>query len=35
VHQAIADRTLEVIGRLGSEERRHRAELERRPPTAA
>ena len=35
VHQAIAERTLEVIGRLGSEERRHRAELERRPPTAA
>lgn len=28
VHQAIADRTLEVIGRLGQEERVHRAELE-------
>jgi 1-acyl-sn-glycerol-3-phosphate acyltransferase len=29
VHQAIADRTLETIGRLGAEEREHRAELER------
>ncbi len=29
LHQAIADRTLEVIGRLGQEERVHRAELER------
>ena len=28
VHQAIADRTLEVIGRLGHEERAHRARLE-------
>jgi 1-acyl-sn-glycerol-3-phosphate acyltransferase len=28
VHQAIADRTLEVIGRLGQEERVRRAELE-------
>jgi 1-acyl-sn-glycerol-3-phosphate acyltransferase len=28
VHQAIADRTLEVIGRLGEEERVRRAELE-------
>jgi 1-acyl-sn-glycerol-3-phosphate acyltransferase len=28
VHQAIADRTLEVIGKLGREERVHRAELE-------
>jgi hypothetical protein len=28
VHQAVADRTLEVIGRLGQEERAHRAELE-------
>ena len=27
VHQAIADRTLEVIGQLGQEERRRRAEL--------
>jgi 1-acyl-sn-glycerol-3-phosphate acyltransferase len=27
VHQAIADRTLEVIGKLGREERVHRAEL--------
>ncbi len=29
VHQAVADRTLEVIGKLGQEERVHRAELER------
>jgi 1-acyl-sn-glycerol-3-phosphate acyltransferase len=28
VHQAIADRTLEAIGRLGQEERAHRAKLE-------
>jgi 1-acyl-sn-glycerol-3-phosphate acyltransferase len=28
VHQAIADRTLEVIGQLGQEERAHRARLE-------
>jgi 1-acyl-sn-glycerol-3-phosphate acyltransferase len=35
VHQAIADRTLEAIGRLGVEERRHRAELERAPHDAA
>jgi 1-acyl-sn-glycerol-3-phosphate acyltransferase len=30
VHQAIADRTLEMIAELGHEERAHRAELERR-----
>ena len=35
VHQAIANRTLEVIGRLGAEERLHRAELERRPQALA
>jgi 1-acyl-sn-glycerol-3-phosphate acyltransferase len=29
VHLAIANRTLEAIGRLGEEEKRHRAELER------
>jgi len=32
VHQAIADRTLEVIGKLGQEERVHRAELEANAP---
>jgi len=31
VHQAIADRTLEEIGRLGAEERLHRARLEHPP----
>jgi 1-acyl-sn-glycerol-3-phosphate acyltransferase len=31
VHQAIAERTLEVIGRLGTEERARRAELEAEP----
>jgi 1-acyl-sn-glycerol-3-phosphate acyltransferase len=35
VHQAIADRTLEAIGRLGAEERVHRVELERRPLMAS
>jgi hypothetical protein len=28
VHQAIANRTLEAIGRLGQEEKQHRAALE-------
>ncbi len=32
VHQAIADRTLETIGRLGAEERVHRAALEQPAP---
>jgi 1-acyl-sn-glycerol-3-phosphate acyltransferase len=34
VHQAIADRTLEVIAELGREERQHRAVLDGAPPPA-